>query len=408
LGIVGPAATISTWAIDDMQTRRVPLAWRNLVHSWRRLAVALGGIAFAVVLVFMETGFENALFDSTVKVIDVLDADILLVNKAQHSLTAARPFSRRRLAQAGRCPGVRGAYPLYIESYDADFKPPGGRRHPIRVLAYHPGDPVFQMPDVVAQAAALAEPGAVLADVLSKPKYGIPDSAAEMARFAGAELARQAVRLVGTFSLGTDFANDGNLLTSAANFARFFPRHAGGGDPLAAVDLGVVQLESGADPDLVMRQLRAVLPDDLTVLTKAEMIDREIRFWRTSTPVGYIFAVGTIMGFVVGVVICYQIMYSDVADHMPQFATLRAMGYDGRFLIGVVLRQSLYLAVLGFLPGLIISLACYQALAQYTGLLMVLSVKRAAAVLALTVAMCLLSGLMAIRKLLSADPAELF
>jgi putative ABC transport system permease protein len=386
--------------------RRVPLAWQNLTHNRRRLAVAIGGIGFAVILMFMETGFENALIDSTVKVLEDLNADIIVTSKAQYSLTAGQAFSRRRLLQAEACAGVASASPLYIESFVADLKTPGTKRHPIRVLAFDLADRAILLPDVVEQTNALAERGAALFDVKGKPAYNI-DARRLTAAPEGLELSGKSVRLVGTFSLGTDFANDGNLIMSAANFARYFPSRTGR-DPLDAVTLGLVRVDPYEDVSVVQERLIAALPDDVAVFTKPQFIAQEMAFWRRSTPIGYIFAVGTIMGFFVGIVICYQVIYADVAKHLREFATLKAMGYRNRYFVGLVLRQSLYLSLLGFVPGLLASMVLYAALANYTGLLLILTAKRALLVLLLTIAMCAISGTLAMRKLWSADPAELF
>jgi putative ABC transport system permease protein len=110
----------------------------------------------------------------------------------------------------------------------------------------------------------------------------------------------------------------------------------------------------------------------------------------------------------VGVIICYQILFTDVVDHLPQFATLKAIGYHGGFLVRVVLGESLCLALLGFVPGLGLSAVLYAMVDALTGLPMVLTVWRGGLVLALTVAMCLLSGLIAVRKVVAADPADVF
>jgi putative ABC transport system permease protein len=386
--------------------RRVPLAWQNLTHNRRRLAVAIGGIGFAVILMFMETGFENALIDSTVKVLEEVNADIIVTSKAQYSLTAGQTFSRRRLLQAEACPGVSTATPFYIESFVADLKAPGTKRHPIRVLAFDLADQAILLPEVVSQTSALAERGAALFDVKGKPAYGI-DAQKLNTTPDGLELSGQSIRLVGSFSLGTDFANDGNLIMSAANFARYFPSRTGR-DRLDSVTLGLIRIETNEEIVAVQQRLIAALPDDVMVLTKPQFITQEMAFWRRSTPIGYIFAVGTIMGFFVGVVICYQVIYADVAKHLREFATLKAMGYRNRYFVGLVLRQSLYLSLLGFIPGLLASLVLYAALANYTGLLLILTTKRALLVLLLTVAMCGISGALAMRKLWSADPAELF
>jgi len=391
-----------------MPLRRVPLAWKNLTHDRRRLLVAISGIGFAVVLMFMQTGFKNALFDSTVQILQDLNADLVLIAKARYALPANQTFTIGRIYQAQACEGVRAAYPLYIERPRAVWKQPDGRGYPIRVFACEPNDPVLLVPEIARYAEPLRQQGAALLDEKNKSVYGPPGSHAPWNQWQGVTLAGRAIHLVGSFRLGTDFANDGNLFMNPANFARFFPSRAPGRDPLEVVDLGVVQLKKGADPQEVKSWLAARLPDDVAVYTKGEMIERERNFWRHSTPIGYIFLVGTVIGFLVGMVICYQIINADIADHMPEFATLKAMGYRNRYFVGFVLMESVYLSLLSFVPGMLVSLGLYEALARSTGLLMILNVPRAASVLLLTLAMCIASGCLAMRKVLAADPAELF
>ena len=387
---------------------RVPLAWRNLTQDRRRLMVAICGIGFAVVLMFMQIGFMNALFDSTVKVLDELNADLILVSKVRYPLPAGQTFPLSRLYQARACEGVRAVYPMYIECLRAVWKQPEGRGLPIRVLACDPADPVLLIPEVSRYAELLKKQGAVLIDEKNKSIYNPPNSRAPWNEWKGVTLAAQTIRPVGTFRLGTDFANDANLFMSSVNFAKFFPSRAIGRDPLEVVDLGVVQLDKGADPQKVKHKIAERLPDDVAVYTKAEMIRRERNFWSRSTPVGYIFLLGTVIGFLVGVIICYQIIQADIADHMSEFATLKAMGYRNRYFIGFVLMESVYLSLLSFVPGMLVSYALYEALARSTGLLMILNVPRAMTVLLLTLAMCMASGCLAMRKVAAADPAELF
>jgi len=198
---------------------------------------------------------------------------------------------------------------------------------------------------------------------------------------------------------------------SEQNFARFFPHRDGiGGDPLASVDLGVVRVKPGANVSLenLKTQLAKELPGDVAVFTKQEFIDRERHFWSVSTPGGYIFLVGTIIGFVVGVIICYQIIHADIADHLPEFATLKAMGYSTFYFVWLVIGEGLYLSLIGFIPGAFLSYGLYMLLAYRTGLLMEFRPDVSGIVLVSTVVMCVSSGVFALRKLLLTDPASLF
>ena len=54
----------------------------------------------------------------------------------------------------------------------------------------------------------------------------------------------------------------------------------------------------------------------------------------------------------VGLVIVYQVLSTDVADHLREYATFKAMGYPHRFFLGIVFEEALILGVIGFVPGL--------------------------------------------------------
>jgi putative ABC transport system permease protein len=386
--------------------RRTPLAWKNLVHQPRRLAVAACGVAFAVLLMFMELGFLFALLDSTVQVIRRLNADLIMVSTAKFAVVARERFPLQRLHQAQACPEIT-AVPLYMETVGAVIRQPDHKGHPIRVLAFVPGDDVFNIPEVRQNQEQLGRPYTALVDLASKRDYGFPEADQPLDDFR-AELLGRRLQLVGRFRLSTDFATDGNLIMTADNFARYFPLRAPGDDPLNVVDIGLIRLGPGTNVEQAQACLKQLKLDGVEILTRDEFIRHERSFWLTATPIGYIFLVGTIIGFVVGVIVCYQIIFADLDDHMGEFATLRAMGYTNRYFVGLVLSESAYLSLLGFIPGAIISFVLYQILARSTGLFMVFRPEVALLVLLATLIMCSLSGLFAMRKLLSVDPASLF
>jgi putative ABC transport system permease protein len=369
--------------------------------------VAVSGVTFAVILIFMELGFLNALLESTVQVLRRLDGQIMLVSRSQYALIAAERFDIRRLYDARKAPGVAAVVPLYVESTAALLRTGNQRGYPIRVIAVREEDDFLDIPQLREYHDELRGESTVLVDATSRSKFGFPESGVPLENYHG-ELNGKKIRLAGHFHLGVDFATDGNLLMTATNFARFFPFRAGGADPLKLVDVGVVRLEKNANVNEVMAHLSASLPDDVEALTKERLIQREMTFWRKNAPLGYIFMVGATMGFVVGVVICYQIVYADITDHMREFATLKAMGYSSSYFFGLVLEQCLYLSLLGFVPGLIISWIAYRVLAEITGLTMMMGPVLAVSVMLTTALMCTISGMLAVSKLLAADPAELF
>jgi putative ABC transport system permease protein len=395
------------------RTTKTPLAWKNLTHDWRRLAVAIAGIGFAVLLMFTQVGFQNALFDSQVKIIDDMQGDIFLVNKAKYTLAAEKRFSISRIHQARSCSGVRGAYPVYSELTTSVLRiidaGRGSRGYALRSLGYHIGDPVFRSESINDQSNLLRAPGVALIDVKSKAsKFKFDMQAPEKLHEYMLELASKRLNLVGTFDLGTDFAHNGNLIMSAENFAKYFPHRKRFGDPLSVVDIGAVHLVPGFPLEEVKQRLEDTLEDDVHVYTRDEFREAEIKFWDKSTPIGTIFMAGKIIGFVVGMVICYQVIFTDIADHLPEFATLKAMGYTTRYFIRLIVVEALLLSLIGFIPGTLVSLLLYTKLASMTGLQMLMTFECLAQVLVTTVVMCIASGLLAVRKLLSADPASLF
>jgi putative ABC transport system permease protein len=405
---------------------RVPLAWLNLTHSKGRFALALAGITFAVVLMLIELGFLHALLDSQVRLLDALDADFFLISSAKSTITDSESFPLGRVYQARSAPQVLSAEPFYVRYSPFIWKnpreeAPGGKRvmeWPIRVLAFDPdaGHPVFRefrMPEVAAQWEALSRPNTALLDARSKPLY---DLAAQPWLLEGPaeqtperEVAGQALRIVGRFRLGTDFTTDGNLLMSTKTLARFPVSPDPARPVLDFVQLGVVKLRQGADPTAAAAALAEAVPEpDVRLVPKDELMWKEKRFWLMSTPIGFIFVLGLVVGFIVGVVICYQILATEVADHLGEYATLKAIGYRDRYLNGVVLQEALWLSGLGFLLGLGLGWPLYLGLEWKTGLPLQITLGRAGLILVLTVGMCLLSGFLALRRVRSADPAEVF
>lgn len=383
---------------------KIPLAWHNLTHDRRRLVLAVLGVAFAVLLMFLQLGFRNALFDSTVAFIEGLDADLVIVATGRYTMAIAEPFPRRRLEQARVVEGVTAAEPLYVEQgLTRVYSGPGGVARPIRVAAFDPRRPPFVDPAIRAAAALLATPHTALADARSRADgYGPLVTGAEI------DLEGNPVRVVGTFSMGTDFANDGTLLVSTRTLHDIVPRRFPNDDGEGNVDVGLVRVRPGADVEEVRRAVATALSHDVRVFTKAGFVGQERDFWRRSTPIGFVFGLGLGLGFVVGVVVCYQVLATDVSDHMAELATLKAMGYAPRYFVLFVVQESLYLAVLAFLPGAAAAAATYGWLGAVTGLPMRLSIGRAVAIFVLTLSMCVVSGLLAIRRLHSASPADLF
>jgi putative ABC transport system permease protein len=367
------------------------------------MAASLGGVAFAVMLMFVEMGFTNGMYDGQTCVVEKLNADLIIVNQFKETVVPKLPFPKRRLVQARAVPGVASTCALYIDEYRALWKnSQDGKQHPILVLAFDPDDEAFLIPEVLRQAPRLKVQDTVLIDSKSRDFFG------ELASGTTAELSGHQVRVVGTFPLGPDFRVDGNIITADRTFFKCLGDPRVAGTDASRVEFGLVRIAPGRKADEVRHEIVKTLPADVHVLTKRELIDRVKDYWGNSKPVGYVFGLGTFVGFVIGVTICYQILYTGIVDHLPQYATLKAIGYPNRYLVKVVLLEALYLATIGFFPGMLASLGVYAGIQYLSAIPMHLTVPRAAIVFVLTIVMCVTSGTIAIRKAITSDPAEVF
>ncbi|MEG3879849.1 ABC transporter permease DevC [Microcoleus sp. herbarium7] len=381
---------------------RTPLGWLQLSHDKGRMVVAVAGIAFADVLMFMQLGFQNALFSSNTRVHQNLQTDIVLIHPQARNLINLSSFPRRRLYQAMNVPGVKSAEPLYVKI--GNWKNPETRRETsIMVVGFNPDRPAFALPEVNQNLNSIKLPDTVLFDRASRGNYQGAIAQINQGKSVKTELDRRTINISGLFTIGASFAADGILMTSDQNYLRLFPRQDS-----ASVNAGLIQLQSGADLVEVQQVLKAYLPEDVKVLTKQEFIDFEKNYWANNTAIGFIFTLGVGMGFVVGVIIVYQVLSTDVSDHMAEYATFKAMGYRNIYLLGIVFEEAIILSILGFLPGVGVSIGLYHLTRNATNLPLYMTILRAFAVLILNMVMCSISGAVATRKLQAADPADIF
>jgi putative ABC transport system permease protein len=382
--------------------RKTPLAWLQVKREKTRLLVALSGIAFADILMFFQLGLMSAAFDAATAVHYRLRGDLFLLNALSDNMQTIKPFPRARLFQISNINGVASINTLYTGI--GTWRNPDNRTSwQVQVYAFDPSHPAMELADVTPQLNKLKLLNYALYDRSARPTLGNVGQQLQQINPLPAQLNDRQIQIAGLFVLGVSFSSDGNLVMSDSSFLRLFPNRQPD-----EVDLGIISLQPGAKLKSVQADLRATLPKDVLVLTKQELMDREKAYWGQNRPIGVIFGFGTIVGFLVGTVIVYQILYSDVSDHLPEYATLKAMGYSDRYLMGVVLQEALILAVLGFIPGFAVSLGLYGLIAQATLLPVVMSLNRATLVLSLTLTMCVASGVIALRKLQAADPADIF
>ncbi|MEM7594140.1 MAG: ABC transporter permease DevC [Cyanobacteria bacterium P01_A01_bin.83] len=380
----------------------IPLALLQLIHNRSRFAVTIAGVAFAVILMFMQLGFQEALYEDATTIHRSLKADLILLSPKSVAFFGMSSFPLRRLYDAMEIPGVNYASPFYI-GWGQWKNPQTASSRDISFLAFNPDKPAFNLPGVAQNLNTIRRSGVVLFDSLSRPEYGSVAEQLGRGQSVNTEINGRNVRVEGSFALGGGVMSaDGLLIGNDLNFQRITGRS------LSQIDLGLITLQPNANSQQVKLALTKNLPQDVKVMTKQEFIDFEQDHWKNSSPIGFIFSIGTAMGFFIGAVIVYQILYTDVTNHLVEYATLKAIGYANIYFVKLVLEEALLLATLGFIPGLIISVILYEITRNAARLPMTTNIVQILFIFMLTVIMCVISGAIAIRKLNDADPADIF
>ena len=362
----------------------------------------VSGIAFAVLLIMMQLGFRSALFESAVRFHERMDYDIALFSPDSVFIVRPQSFSIRRLYQTLGFEAVEDVTPVYI--FPSIWKNPwNNQRRNIFTIGFKPDKPLLDIEGFDEARVLLMQQDVVLFDAGSRPEFGPVADTIDSGEAVFTEINDRDMEVVGLFEMGTSFGIDGTIITSDDNCMRLFPDR-----PRSEIQLGLIRLKEGSDANRVRDAMAEYLPEDVLVLTKQQFVQREKDYWNSATPIGYIFAFGAIMGFVVGAIIVYQILFADVSEHLNEYATLRAIGYKNRFVAGIVLQQAVILAILGYLPGIAIVYWLYGKAAAATNLPLYITQERAITVFLMTVAMCAISAMMAVRKVRRLDPAEVF
>ncbi len=382
--------------------RKIPLAWLLLTRQPLRLFVAIAGISFAGILMFMQLGFRDGLFDASVTVHRLLDADLVLISPRSKSSISMSGFPKRRLIQAMAQEDVLSVAPVNM-NYLLWRNPENLKTRSILALGFNPEDSLLLDEDFSSKAEKLKNPGRVLFDILSRPEFGPIEEWFLQGKTIETEVAGKRIKVVGLVELGPSFGADGNLITSRETFLQLMPTN-----PRGSIEIGLIKLNDTADPLFVSSILNKSLPNDVRVITKNEFIEFEKNYWRDSTAIGFIFSLGALMGFVVGCVVVYQILYSDVSDHLPEYATLMAMGYRLKSLFFVVAREGFILALFGYLPAYVSGQALYSLIRNSTKLPIEMDANKSILIFILILFMCMGSAGIAMRKLVDADPAEIF
>jgi putative ABC transport system permease protein len=383
--------------------RRTPVAWLQVSNNPTKLLIGVAGVSFSNLLMFFQLGLLDSLYNSQQKPILSLEADLVMVSAKFSHFGALQEIDRSRLFQVLGVDGVAWVSPLRVAR--GSWITPGTRnRYDIFVYGINPAWPSFRFAEIEQERGRLQLLGNALFDRGSKPQFGAVEAELNKGNPFLVEVNNTRVAVIGSFRMGTTFNADANLITTENTFFQLFKNSSP-----ARTQLGLIGLKPGASAERVLAELGPILQGrEAIVMTRQQLAEREMNYWKRTSAVGFIFSLGVLVGFLVGGIIVYQILYSDVMNSLPQYATLKAMGYRDPYVIGIVIQQAAILAVVGFVPGLLLSTGLYVMLANVTRLAVAMSLERAIQVLILTFVMCVASGSLATRKLVQLDPADVF
>lgn len=377
------------------------LAWRQLIFDRTKLSAAICGVLFACVLVFMQLGFKDSLHASAALAPVKLNGDLFLMHKQSEAMWRSVPFNRSELMRVLGHASVADVYPLYLGL--APFKNMQTRtKRTLMIYGFDPDSLIFNLSSVQNLRVELRQKDTVLFDEYSRPEFGPIRQFLEAGQNV-TEINDYKISIIGLFQLGVSFAADGNVITSDLNFMRIFPRRKH-----ESIDMGVIKLYPGASVLQTQAELKSQLNEYVNVFTYDELQQFEKKYWTDTAPIGFIFNFGILMGWIVGLVIVYQILFTDITNHRNEFATLKAMGYEHGYFVRVVFASAFFLTILGFIPGYLLASGLYYLAESQMFMPMPMNPGKILAVFACILSMCFMAGLLAIRKLKDANPADMF
>jgi putative ABC transport system permease protein len=377
---------------------RPRLAWQNLAHRRLRTATALSAVAFSILLVFMQIGFYTSCRTSSVLMHRLLDFDAILVSSKYLYFAQPGAFPESRVHLARAVEGVQrvGQVRLVRATWrNVEIE----RDRSVLVLGVEPDERPFVVATLNDRVPALSGLGRAIFDADSHPSYG-PTTPGTTSELGG-----RRSEIIGQYHWGAGFLN-GAVVVGRGTFASL-----SGDRPPNHVSFGLVKLEPDlreADRRAALERVAGALPGDTQLFTRAQIERHDQGYFMRDRPIGLIFTSGVVLALLIGSVIVYQVISSDISDQLAELATLKALGYTASQIRAMVLEQGLIYGGLAFVPAAIGSVGLYATLRSSARLPVEMTPGIAVTVLALALGMCTTAGLLALRKLERADPADLF
>lgn len=388
---------------------QIDFALQNILSSPRKTALAISGIGVAVLLVFMQLGFRGAVVDTATNIYQKLDFDVLVRSPEYLHFIDSGTIDASRIETLAGAEEVESVNRMRVAI--ANWRNPSGQKKGVLLLGVNPQNPPFRKDSRLgANFALLGSDELLLIDTKSHPEFGPMDGS----RFSNQdidevfEVAGNPMRIAGLFELGAGLAANGAAIVDENTIPKLVPTVFPN-----QFTFGLIRLKEGVDPSEFVASARQKMKTSdggayVEILSRDEAIQLETTRWISETPIGFIFSLGVFIAVIVGAAIVYMVLSTDVSNRLNEYATLRAMGYTNNYLAFVVMKQAIYMAIVSFVPALVLSFILYWVTGRIASISMSMTSMRVVVVLSLTLGMGCLSGVLALRKLWQAAPADLF
>lgn len=411
------------------------IARKNLFEDIPRFLVAQAGIMFAVSLVTVQLGILKGFSRSTAIVIDYARADLWVASKEMVAFELTSPLPADYVNKSMAVTGVDRAEILLVRA--GRWRGVDGKLSPARIFGFNPDGELFagwtlsdgslqaiKQPYTAIIASGVEKSLGLDKDTRTGSIAGLPvtivGTAEDVQSNASSPFLFSSLETANTYgdaeinsSINCVRQPDGDLNCTNSFKNRPLGQKLGDLAPPKPLSLSdpisyiLIRAKPGQPLPQLKQRLLAALPET-QILTQAEIAAITRNYWEVRTGVGFILGLGATVGFIVGMVVVGQILYASVADHIREFGTLKAMGASNGVIYRIIIEQSLWMAILGYVPSMGICLTLGQWTQMTRGIMIFIEPSTAAAVLLLTVVMCMGSAIFAVQKVTRVDPAIVF
>jgi putative ABC transport system permease protein len=371
--------------------------------------VALSGIVFAVTLLTVQVALFTGFSNSTTLPIAESSADVWVTAPEMLYFEGTLPLEYGTVAKVRAVPGVSRAEALSLGI--ARWRSPHDELALGRVIGFDPEGTLFNPGNADRKTLdLLRKPYAFAADATQLHILELrgPGQSGVIGSLPAhlAYVTRGTQPIVSATFFYTSLETANAYTPSALSF--FSPAGAAP-PPLEETDPIMYVMVKARNPAGSARLAAAIersIPH-VRAMTREQMLATTRDYWVKRTGIGFILSLIALMGAIVGVAVVGQILYTSINEHFHEYGTLKAIGVNDAYLYGVIALQASFMALIGYVPSLLFTFAI-RGIAAERGVDILITPGGALLVLAAALIICTSAGMVAMQRVVRADPALVF